>query len=124
MIAEGPARREAFASTSRLRSSTSGTPSKMMAASFIAAAASISGNSRGGDQERQAKAQILPHIAMLRQHDALAPIAGVGQAVMRATAIHPFLALLCIVMRQWKMRRSVAESFAYRDAFGVERVGD
>ena len=69
-------------------------------------------------------AQILAHVAMLGQHDLLAPVAGIGQAVVRAAAVHPLLAFAGVVMRQRKMRRAIAERLAHRDAFGVERVGD
>ena len=44
-------------------------------------------------QERQPEPQILAHVAMLRQHEPLAPVAGIGEAVMRAAAIHPDLRL-------------------------------
>ena len=61
---------------------------------------------------------------MLCEHNPLAPVAGIGQAVMRATAIHPLLALGRVMMGQWKVRAAIAKAFAYRDAFGVERVRD
>ena len=76
------------------------------------------------DQERQPKPQILAHVAMLGQHDPLAPVAGIGQPVVRAAAIHPDLAFLGVMMRQRKMRRAIAERLAHRDALGVERIGD
>src|ERR1700740_2334982 len=43
---------------------------------------------------------------------------------MRATAIHPDLTLLGVMMRQWKMRRAVSKGLAHGDALRVERVGD
>src|ERR1700704_6651062 len=61
---------------------------------------------------------------MLRQHDPLTPIAGAGQAIVRAATIHPLLALACVVMCQRKVRAAITKSPAYRDAFGIERVGD
>src|SRR6202140_1774908 len=59
------------------------------------------------DQKRQAKAQIFPHIAMLCEHDPLAPVAGVGQAIVRGAAIHPLLAFGCVMVRQRKMRAAI-----------------
>ena len=50
------------------------------------------------DQEGQADARILQHVAVLRQHDVLAPVAGIGQPVVRAAAVHPLLALLGVVV--------------------------
>ena len=44
-------------------------------------------------EERQPDANILQHVAVLGQHDALAPVAGVGELVVRAAAVHPLLAL-------------------------------
>src|SRR6185312_3609214 len=76
------------------------------------------------NHERQAEAQILAHVAMFSQHDSLAPVAGIGQAIVRAAAIHPLLALARIMMRQRKMRAAIAKTLSYRDAFGVERVSD
>ncbi len=76
-----------------------------------------------GDQQRQPKPQILTHIAVLGQHDPLTPVAGIGQPVVRATAIHPDLALLGVVVGQRKMRCAIAKRFAHRDPFCVERVG-
>src|SRR5260370_9571551 len=61
---------------------------------------------------------------MLSEHNPLAPVAGIGQAVVRATAIHPLLALARVMMRQGKVRAAIAKAFAYRDAFAIERVGD
>src|ERR1700737_1051494 len=61
---------------------------------------------------------------MLSQYKPLAPVAGIGQAIVRTAAIHPLLALACIVICQRKVRTAVTESFAYRDAFRIERVGD
>src|SRR6202022_2572694 len=61
---------------------------------------------------------------MLSQYKPLAPVAGVGQAIVRAAAIHPLLALACVMMRQWKVRAAITEAFAYRNAFGIERVRD
>jgi len=61
---------------------------------------------------------------MLCEHNPLAPVAGIGQAVVRAAAIHPLLAFGRVVMRQGKVRAAIAKAFAYRDAFGIERVGD
>ena len=83
-----------------------------------------SGQLSDRNQKRQAEPQIFPHIAMLRQYDPLAPVAGIGQAIVRAAAIHPLLALGCVMMRQRKMRAAIAIALAYRDAFGVERIGD
>ena len=76
------------------------------------------------NQKRQTEAQILPHVAVLGQHDPLAPVAGIGQPIMRAAAIHPLLAFAGVMMRQRKMRAAIAKSFAHRDALGIERVGD
>src|SRR5258708_34213843 len=76
------------------------------------------------DHKRQTKAQIFPHIAMLCEHNLLAPVTGIGQAVVRATTIHPLLALGCVMMRQRKVRAAIAKAFTYRDAFGIQRVGD
>ena len=61
---------------------------------------------------------------MLCEHNPLAPVAGIGQAVVRAAAIHPLLALTCVMMRQREVRAAIAKAFAYRDAFGIERVRD
>ncbi len=82
------------------------------------------GQFRHRNQQRQAEAQILPHVAMFRQHDPLAPVAGIGQAVVRAAAIHPLLAFAGVMMRQRKVRPAIAKTLAHRDAFGIERVGD
>ena len=82
------------------------------------------GEFRDRDQQRQAEPQILAHVAVLGQHDPLAPVAGIGQAIVRAAAIHPDLAFAGVMMRQRKMRRAIAEAFAHRDALGIERVGD
>src|SRR5258708_36203775 len=76
------------------------------------------------DHKRQAKAQIFPHIAMLFEHNLLAPVTGIGQAVLRATTIHPLLALGCGMMPQRKMLAARVKAFTYRDAFGIDRVGD
>src|SRR5260370_29471746 len=61
---------------------------------------------------------------MTRHQGRLRPMAGVVQAMVRAAAIHPLLALACVVMCQRKVRAAIAKSPAYRDAFGIERVGD
>ncbi len=82
------------------------------------------GQVRHRDQQRQAETQILAHVAMLGENDPLAPVAGIGQAVMRAAAIHPLLAFAGVMMRQRKMRTAIAEGLAHRDALGIERVGD
>src|SRR3984893_2439905 len=61
---------------------------------------------------------------MLCEHDPFAPVAGIGQAIMRAAAIHPLLASARVLMRQWKMRAAITKTFAHRDALGIERVRD
>src|SRR6266516_8104086 len=66
------------------------------------------------NQKRQAKVQILPHVAMLREHNRLAPVAGFSETIVRATAIHPLLALGCVMMRQRKVWIAIAKAFAYR----------
>src|SRR3981189_47399 len=43
------------------------------------------------EQKRQADAGIFQHVTMGRQHDALAPVAGISEAVVRAAAVHPLL---------------------------------
>ena len=48
----------------------------------------------------------------------------IGQLVVRAAAVHPFLALAGVVVGERKMRRAIAERLAHRDAFGIERIGD
>src|SRR5262249_37856358 len=75
-------------------------------------------------QKRQSEVQVLAHVAVPGQHQSLAPVAGIGETVVRAAAIHPDLTLPCVVMRQREMRRAVAKRFAHLDALGVERVGD
>ena len=47
-----------------------------------------------------------------------------SETIVRAAAVHPLLALAVIMMRERKMRVAIAKPFAYRDAFGIERVGD
>src|ERR1700738_4886374 len=61
---------------------------------------------------------------MFREYDPFAPVAGIGEALMRAAAIHPWLALAGVMVRQRKVRAAVAKTFAYRDTFGIERIGD
>ena len=81
-------------------------------------------SSRDRHQERQAKAQILPHVAMLRQHD-LARASRRNRSGDRASRDHTsILALACVVMCQRKVRRAIARALAHRDPFGIERVGD
>src|ERR1041384_2347012 len=67
------------------------------------------------DQKRQSKPKVLAHVAVLRQRDTFAPVAGIGKAVMRAAAIHPFLAVCCIMVCQRKMRCGIAKPLAHRD---------
>jgi len=67
------------------------------------------GQFRHRHQKRQTVAQILAHIAVLRQHDPLAPIAGICQAIVRAAAVHPLLAVAGVMMRQRKMWTAVAK---------------
>ena len=43
---------------------------------------------------------------------------------MGTAAIHPLLAFGRIMMRQRKMRTAITKTFAHRDAFGIERIGD
>ena len=59
---------------------------------------------------------------MLCEDNPLAPVAGIGQALVRATAVHPLLAFGRVVMRQRTMRRAIAKTFAHRDAFGIESL--
>src|SRR5260370_31269746 len=61
---------------------------------------------------------------MLGERDPLAPVAGIGQAIVRAAAIHPLLAFARVVMLQWKMRPAITKTFAHGDALSVERIGD
>src|ERR1700730_19232965 len=61
------------------------------------------------NQKRKAEAQILPHIAVLGQYQPLAPVAGIGEAIVRAAAIHPWLALARVVMSQREVRAGIAE---------------
>src|SRR3954454_13634411 len=61
---------------------------------------------------------------MLGQHDPLAPVAGIGQPVMRAAAIHPDLAFPRVMMGERKMWCAISKRLADGDPFGVERVGD
>src|SRR5258708_5254347 len=61
---------------------------------------------------------------MVREHDALAPVAGIGQAIVRPAAIHPLLTFGRVMMRQRKVRSAIAKTFAHCDAFSIERVGD
>ena len=76
------------------------------------------------NEERQADSRILQHVAVPGEHDALPPVAGIGQPVVRAAAVHPLLAFLGIVIGERKMRGAVAERCAHGDALGIERVGD
>src|SRR6266571_8303906 len=76
------------------------------------------------NQKRQAKVQILPHVAMLCEHNPLAPVTGFSETIVRAVSIHPLLALGCVMMRQRKVWTGMAKAFAYRDAFGIKRVRD
>ncbi len=69
-------------------------------------------------------ANIFQHVAVRREHDVLAPIAGVGELVVGAAAVHPFLAVARVMVRQRKMRRTEPERLAHGDALAVERVGD
>ena len=82
------------------------------------------GERRDRDEEGQPDARILQHVAMLREHDVLAPVAGIGQPVVRAAAVHPFLAFAGVVVGERKVRRAVAQRLAHRDALAVERIGD
>ena len=75
-------------------------------------------------QERQADAHILAHVAVLGQHDPLAPVAGLGELVVRAAAVHPLLAVLRVVVGERKVRGAIAQRLANGDALGIERVGD
>ena len=77
-----------------------------------------------GNEKRQADPHVLQHVAMLRQHDVLAPVARVGELVVRAAAVHPLLAVLGVVVGEREVRRAIAERLAHRDALRVERVGD
>src|SRR6201999_3550078 len=54
--------------------------------------------------------------------DALAPVTGIGEAVMRAAAIHPDLPLCRVMIRQRKMRRPVAKRLTHGDPLGGDRV--
>src|SRR5689334_16612352 len=80
------------------------------------------GETGSGDQKRQPELQVLAHVAVLRQGDGLAPVAGIGKPVVRAAAIHPFLALFCIMVRQRKVRWAIAEPLTDRDTLRIERV--
>jgi hypothetical protein len=60
---------------------------------------------------------------VLGERDVLAPVAGIGQPIMRAAPVHPFLALAGVMVREGKVRRSIAQRLAYRDALSVERIG-
>ena len=75
-------------------------------------------------QKRQAKPQILPHVAMLCQHDP--PRASRrNRSGDRASRDHTsILALACVVMCQRKVRRAIAEPSRTRDPLGIECVGD
>ena len=48
---------------------------------------------------------VLAHVAVLGQHDLLAPVAELGEPVVRAAAVHPLLAVPCVVVGERKMRR-------------------
>src|SRR5262249_20638521 len=61
-----------------------------------------------GSEERETEPQVLAHVAVLRQHDLLAPIAGIGETVMRAAAIHPDFTFLGVVVGKRKVRRAVS----------------
>ena len=43
---------------------------------------------------------------------------------MRAAAVHPLLAVPCVVVGERKVRRPVAQRLANGDALGIERIGD
>src|ERR1700735_653781 len=60
---------------------------------------------------------------MRRQNDVLPPIPGIREPLVRAAAVHPFVARAGVMIGQRKMRRSVAEGLAYGDALAVECVG-
>src|SRR5207244_12428042 len=54
----------------------------------------------------------------------LPPVAGIGETIVRAAAIHPDLTLGGVMMRQRKMRRAIAQRLAHGNSLGIERVGD
>src|SRR6516165_9213474 len=67
---------------------------------------------------------VFQHVPVLREHDAFAPVARVGESIVRTAAIHPFLARLGIMVGEWEVRRAVTERFSHGNAFGIEPVGD
>src|SRR6185503_15819448 len=60
-------------------------------------------------KERQAEAQILQHVAMLHKNEALGPIAGIRELVMRVARIHPGFAVLRIMVGKGEMRPAIAK---------------
>src|SRR6516225_3051668 len=76
------------------------------------------------NDEGKTDSYVLQHVPMLREHDAFAPVAGLGESILRAASIHPFLPRLCIMVGEWEVRRAVTERFSHGNTFGIEPVGD
>src|SRR5262245_65855966 len=62
------------------------------------------GKLAGRSQKREAESDILPHVTVIGEYDFLAPVAGLGRILVRATAIHTLLSLSCVMIVEGTVR--------------------
>src|SRR5438094_8315851 len=76
------------------------------------------------DEKGEAMLDVLAHVAMLGEGNLLAPVLRIGELLVHAAPVHPFVAIATIVIREREVRRPITDLLPGGDTLAVERVGD